>query len=333
MRSAVGRAAVLTGLINVLALTGSCYLLAIYDCVLPAQSTPLLISLSLAAAGLHIVHGLLDALRSRLLCRGGGALHAALRDGVFSAIQLLPLRVRHIRDPLLPVRDLDQVRAFLSGAGATALLDLPWVPGYLAAVYLLSPALGIFALGGVAVVGSLALIADALTSGAYLEVAKRNALRLNFCETVVRDVEAARAMGPGALLQSRWRGLSDAHAAHHEIALDAAGAFAGAAKAARLIVQSGILGFGAYLLMRAEISAGAMMAASILMSRALAPIEAASAHWRGLAATRQSYRRLSALFEALAMENADPQAGHAESAGKQWRPQGSSAMPGRCSST
>jgi ATP-binding cassette subfamily C protein len=88
------------------------------------------------------------------------------------------------------------------------------------------------------------------------------------------------------------------------MALDAAGAFAGASKSVRMIVQSGILGFGAYLLMRADISAGAMMAASILMSRALAPIEAASMHWRNLVTTRQSYRRLYALFEALEAEQA-----------------------------
>jgi ATP-binding cassette subfamily C protein len=291
--------AAVTGLINVLALAGSFYLVAVYDCVLPAQNASLLIGLSLGAAGLHIIHGLLDVLRSRVLSRSGGVFHAVLRDDVFAAIQLLPLRVQRIPDPILPVRDLDQVRASLSGAGAAALLDLVWVPAYLAAVYFLNPALGLFALGGAILVASLALLAVAMTAGARLEAAKRSALRLEFCETVVREAKAARAMRLGTHLQSRWRELSDAHAAHHQIALDAAGAFAGASKAVRMIVQSGILGFGAYLLMRADISAGAMMAASILMSRALAPIEAASMHWRSLVTTRQSYRRLCALFKAL----------------------------------
>jgi ATP-binding cassette subfamily C protein len=294
--------AALTGLINVLALAGSFYLVAVYDCVLPAHSVSLLISLSLGVAGLHIVHGLLDVLRSRVLTRSGGAFHAVLRDDVFSAIQLLPLRVQRIRDPLLPLRDLDQVRAFLSGAGAAALLDLVWVPTYLAAVYFLNPALGLFALGGAIVVASLAFLADAMTAGARLETAKHSALRLEFCETVARDAKAARGTRHGTHLQSRWREISDAHAAHHQIALDAASAFAGVSKAVRMIVQSGLLGFGAYLLMRADISAGAMMAASILMSRALAPIEAVSMHWRSLVTTRQSYRRLCALFEALETE-------------------------------
>jgi ATP-binding cassette subfamily C protein len=300
--SAVAGAAALTGLTNLLGLAGCFYLFAIYDRVLPAQSVPLLVSLSLGVAGLHCIHGLLDVLRSRALSRGAGAFHAALQDDTFAAIQLLPLRVRHIRDPLLPVRDLDQVRAFLSGAGAAALLDLPWVPAYIAVVYLLDPVLGLFALGGALLLGLLALIAYALTAGVNLEATRRGALRLDFCEAVVRNAIAVRPMGLGTDTESRWRALCEAHAQHHQIALDAAGAFAGASKAARLMVQSGILGFGAYLLMRAEISAGIMMAASILMSRALASIEAASAHLRGLAATRQSYRRLRALFEALAVE-------------------------------
>ncbi len=232
----------------------------------------------------------------------GGAFHAVLRDDVFSAIQLLPLRVQRIRDPLLPIRDLDQIRAFLSGAGVAALLDLVWVPAYLAAVYFLDAALGLFALGGAVLVASLALLADAMTAGARLETVKRNALRLEFSETVARDAKAGRDARLGTHLRSRWRELSDAHAAHYQIALDAAGAFAGASKAVRMIVQSGLLGFGAYLLMRADISAGSMMAASILMSRALAPIEVASMHWRSLVTTRQSYRRLCALFEALEAE-------------------------------
>ncbi len=302
LRSALVRAVALTGLINVLALAGSFYLVAIYDCVLPAESVPLLVSLSLGVAGLHVIHGLMDVVRSRVLGLSGNAFHAALRDDAFAAIQLLPLRVRRIRDPLLPIRDLDQVRAFLSGAGAATLLDLMWVPAYIAAIYFLNAALGLFALGGAMFVGLLAFLANAMTADARLEAAKHSGLRLEFCETVARDAKTAGATR--SHLQSRWRELSDAQAVRHQIALDAAGAFAGASKTLRMIVQSGLLGFGAYLLMRAEISAGIIMAASILMSRALAPIEQASMHWRTLAATRQSYRRLCALFEVLELERA-----------------------------
>lgn len=304
LRWAVAGAAALTGLINVLGLTGCFYMLAIYDRVLPEQSVSALAALSLAVVGLHAVYGVLDILRGRVLSRTGGAIQAAFRDRVFAAVQLLPLRLRHVRDPLQPVRDLDQVRAFVSGAGAAALLDLPWVPVYLSAVYLLHPALGLFALGGVVLVVSLALLADARTARAHLAAAKHGALRLNFCDTVGRNAEAARAMGLGAHLQTRWRELSDVHAAGYQAAMDAAGVFAGASKSMRLIVQSGILGCGAFLVIRADISAGIMMAASILMSRALTPIEAASAHWHGFVSTRQSYRRLGALFEALAEEHA-----------------------------
>jgi ATP-binding cassette subfamily C protein len=304
VRSAVGRAAALTWLIHLFALAAAYYPAAIYDWVLPAQSMPLLVNLSLGAAGLHIAHGFMDVLRGRLLSRGGGAFHAALRDDIFAAIQLVPLRVEGIHDPLLPVRDLDQIRACLSGGGVAAILDLICGPAYLAAVYFLHPALGLFALGGALSVALLAFLADAMTTSAHIEAAKRSALRIGLCETVVRDAKAARATWAGPRLQGQWRELSSAHAAYHQIALDAAGAFAGAGKALRMIVQSGLLGLGVYFLMRDEISVGIMMAASILTSRALAPIEAVSLHSRSLTACRQSYRRLCALCEGLEAERA-----------------------------
>jgi ATP-binding cassette subfamily C protein len=303
-RSAILRVLLLTGLINGLALAGSFYLVAIYDWALPAQDVSLLLALSLGVAGVHIAHGLMDVLRSRVLSRSGQTLHAVLRDDVFAAIQILPDRIQCIRDPLLPIRDLDQVRAFLSGAGAAALLDLLWAPAFLVALYVLNPALGLFALGGALLVASLALFAEAMIAGARLEAAKRGSLCLEFCETVVREAKDVRIVRADVDLQARWCELSDAYAGRLHTALDAAGAFAGASKAARMIVQSGLLGFGAYLVMRAEISAGTMMAASILMSRALAPVESANRHWRSLTATWQSYRRVCALLEGLEAERA-----------------------------
>lgn len=294
----------LTAATNVLALAGSFYLLTVYDFVVPVQSVPLLIGLSCGVTALHVTHGLLDVLRGRLLGAGAAAYHKALRDDAFAAIQILPLKVRHLRDPLLPVRDLDQVRAFVSSGGAAALLDLPWMPAYLVAILVLSLPLGLLALGAVAAAGSLAIAGGAMTARANQEAARRGTMRLDLCAAVARNVDVARPPRPGTALEDQWSALSDAHATQQRIALDVAGAFSGAAKALRMIAQSGILGFGVYLLMRAEISAGEMMAASVLLSRALAPIDAASAHWRGLLSAQQSHRRLAALVAALEAERA-----------------------------
>jgi ATP-binding cassette subfamily C protein len=294
---------VFSGVINVLALTGSLYMLQIYDRVLPSRSVPTLIGFSVLMAGFYAAYGFLDFCRVRVMSRVGIKIDNDLREKVFSAVQLLPLRVRQSGDGLQPVRDLDYIRAFLSGLGPTAFFDVPWVPIYLAVVYLLHPLLGMFSLMGALVLVCLTLLTDLKSAGPLKSASKSASQRLAFGEAARRNSEVIRAMGLGPHMHRRWAEINGRHIADQLKASDAVGGIGAASKILRLMLQSGILGLGAYLVISGELSAGSIIAASIIMSRGLAPIETAIAHWRGFVSARQAHRRLVEMFRLTAHED------------------------------
>lgn len=159
-RLAIGGVAVFSGLVNLLALASSLYMLQLYDRVLPAHSVPTLVGLSLLMLGLYFFLGLFEWLRARIMSRIAARLDRDLRTRVFGLVLALPLRSRAGQDALQPVGDLDQVRGFLSGPGPVALIDLPWMPLYLALVYLLHPWLGVLALAGALVLIGLTVLTE-----------------------------------------------------------------------------------------------------------------------------------------------------------------------------
>ncbi|MGD9922280.1 MAG: type I secretion system permease/ATPase [Pseudorhodoplanes sp.] len=294
-----------SGIINVLALTGSFYMLQVYDRVLPSRSVPTLVGLTVLMAGFYIANGLLDFFRVRIMSRVGMRIDNEVRDKVFSAIQILPLRSRQDGDGLQPVRDLDSIRFFLSSMGPTALFDLPWVPVYLGVVFVLHPSLGLFALVGAVLLISLTLLTDIRTSGPMKAASVSGARRLQFGETARRNAEVIRAMGLGPSMSRRWEELNAKHLDDQLKSTDASGGIGAFSKVLRLFLQSGILGLGAYLVINGAVSAGTIIASSIIMSRALAPIETSIAHWRPFVAARQAHRRLIDLFRALAQEEGE----------------------------
>lgn len=287
---------VFSGVINLLALTGSFYMLQVYDRVLPSRSVPTLVGLSLLMAGLYIANGLLDFYRVRVMSRVGIRIDNEVRGKVFQAVQLLPLRTRQGGDGLQPVRDLDHIRNFLSGMGPTAFFDLPWVPLYLGLVFLLHPLLGLFALVGALLLVCLTLLTEIKTAGPTKSASTSGARRLAFGEAARRNSEVIHSMGMGARMQSHWEDLNNAYLSDQLKASDAAGSIGSFSKILRLFLQSGILGLGAYLVIQGEVSPGTIIAASIIMSRSLAPIETAIAHWRSFVSARQSHGRLIELF-------------------------------------
>ena len=298
-RTAIVSVGVFSGLINVLALTGSIYMLQLYDRVLPSHSVPTLIGLTIVMLILYVGFGVLDMMRTRIMSRIGLRIDRSLRERVFAAVLLLPLRVRQSADGLRPVRDLDQVRAFLSGAGPTALFDLPWMPFYLGIVYLLHSWLGALATAGALVLIGLTILTE-VTSRAPTRLATESAVaRQAFGEASRRNAEVVRALGMGSHLASLWSGFNEKHLTHQVGAADAAAGYGSTSKVLRMMLQSAVLGLGAYLVIRGEATAGVMIAASILTSRALAPIEIAIANWRGFIAARQSTAHLSRLFALL----------------------------------
>jgi ATP-binding cassette subfamily C protein len=294
---------VFSGLINLLALTGSFYMLQVYDRVLPSHSVPTLVGLTLLMAGLYIANGLLDFFRVRVMSRVGVRIDNEVREKVFQALHLLPLKARTVGDGLQPVRDLDQIRSFFSGMGPTAFFDLPWVPVYLGVVFLLHPLLGYFAVAGAVLLICLTFLTERRTTAPMQSASRSGSQRLAFGEETRRNAEVIRALGLEKRMQDRWEALNTRHLTDQLGASDASGGMGTVSKVLRLFLQSGILGLGAYLVIEGQVSAGTIIAASIIMSRALAPIETTISHWRGFVAARQSYRRLIDLFKSLGLKD------------------------------
>lgn len=291
-----------SGLINVLALTSSIYMLQVYDRVIPARSIPTLVGLTVLMLGLYAAYGILDLYRTRLLSRVGVRIDKELREPVFAAVLSLPLKVRPSGDGLQPVRDLEAIRGFFSGLGPTALFDLPWIPLYLALVFLLHPLLGLFATAGAVLLVVLTLLTEARTQAPTKSAAVSSAQRQVFGESARRNAEAVRALGMTGSMQRRWRELNARYLTDQTAAAHAASGLGAFSKVLRMVLQSGILGLGAYLVVKGEATGGVMIAASITMSRALAPIEIAIANWKSFVAARQARQRLAQFFAALPPE-------------------------------
>ena len=295
--------AVFSGVINLLALTGAIYMLQVYDRVIPSRSIPTLIGLTILLVLLFVANGALDLVRSRIMSRVGLGVDEALRDDVFSAMQTVSLQSRSEGDGLQPVRDLDRVRSFLSGMGPAALFDLPWIPIYLVLIFMLHRSMGWFAVGGALLLVVVTIATEMLSKAPSLRSAQSGSARLAVAGLSARNAEVSRAMGMGPNLLGRWRDLTDRHLDDQIKASDAVGGMGVTSKALRLLLQSGILGLGAYLVVIGEVSAGVIIAGSIVMSRALAPIETIIQHWRGFVDARHASYRLGALLKAVPDEN------------------------------
>ena len=294
-----------SGVINILALAGSFYMLQVYDRVLPSQSVPTLIGLSVLMFGLYAINGLLEFIRARIMSRVGTRIDKNLSPRVFAAVQILPLRTRGGGDGMQPLRDLDQVRNFMSGMGLTALFDLPWMPLYLLFVYILHPMLALIAVGGALLLLVLTIVTEYRSSAPLKAASHAGSQRLALAETARRNAESIHAMGMGQNIGKRYVTLNDEYLAYQLKASDAAGGIGNVTKVIRMLLQSSVLGLGAYLVIKNELSAGAIIAASITVSRSLAPIESAIAHWKSFVSARLSAKRLGDLLLAAGQANED----------------------------
>ncbi len=303
VHGALAGIAAFSGVYNVLALTGSLFMLQVYDRVLTSRSVPTLIALSIIALGMFAIQGLLDWIRQRLLVRVGRRIDQQLSDRVFQTVLELPMRVRNGSDGLSPLRDLDSVRAFMSSQGPVALLDLPWMPIYLAFVFFLHPWLGWLATAGAAMLILVTFVTEQKTRDPSTEAASLAGKRLMLAESGRRNAEVARAMGFGDRLNARWQKSNQAFLNTNDTAADVGGGLGALSKALRVALQSAMLGLGAYLTIRGEVSPGAIIAASITSARALAPIELAIANWKGFVSARQAKARLDDLLQRIPAES------------------------------
>ena len=294
-RAAIINLGVFSGISNILMLTGSFYMLQIYDRVLPSRNVATLIGLSILALMLYAFQGTIDVIRARINVRIGRFFDAALSRRVYDAIVQLPLKARGDGDGLQPLRDLDQVRSFLSSWGPSALFDLPWMPIYLVICFLFHFWIGVTALLGTVVLIAVALLTELKMRGPAKDVAGFARTRNALAVAGRRNAEVLQAMGMAGRAADIWGDVNRDYLLAHERSSDVASGLGGFSKIFRTILQSGVLAVGAFLVIHQEATAGIIIASSILTSRALAPIELAIANWKGFVAARHSMSRLNEL--------------------------------------
>jgi len=294
-RDVLRSVAVFSFLINLLMLTGPLFMLQVYDRVLTSGSLPTLVALSIIVALLYAYFGFLEFIRARLMVRLGRRVEERLRCRAFDGVMEQALR-QGPGQGQQAISDLVTVRQYLSGQGPSAFLDMPWLVIYLAVVFLLHWLLGVMGALAAAAIFGLALLSERAARDAVGEAAKAQARAHRLAEESRRNAEVARALGMQDSLRRRWVKSQGEALDLHTIANDAAGGFGAFGKVFRLLVQSGILALGAYLAIGHEISAGTIVAASIIMSRALSPVEQAVSNWQQFLAFRKASGRLQSLL-------------------------------------
>lgn len=295
--------AVFSGLSNLLTLTGSFFMLQVYDRVLPGRSIPTLLALLGLAIILYLFQGGLDLVRNRISARIGRYFDEHIGLRVFQALVRLPLKTHGDGDGLQPLRDLDQVRVFLSGGGPMALLDLPWMPIYLGICFLFHFWIGVTALAGAMALIGLTLLTEVKTLAPARAFSRHGVARTALAAEGRRNAEVLQAMGMRDVAALRWREANNDYLEAHQQASDVANGLGGLSKVLRSILQSAVLAVGAWLVINQQSTAGIIIAGSILTARALAPVDVAIANWKGFVAARHSGKRLDELLRLLPAES------------------------------
>ncbi len=303
MRPVLATAVAFGFFINLLLFVSPLYMLQIYDRVLPSRNETTLLGITLIAVFGLGVYAALEMLRSRLLVRGGLIFDRRVAEPIFDAAHRgALLRPGGPHDAVL--RDVDVLREFLTGSGILAFCDLPWAPIFLVACFLLHPWFGTMALAGGGLILGLTLLNEVATRHALDSAGRAARLAGHQAGASFRNGEVLRAMGMLGAMRALWRGRHDEVLLLQARASDRAGLIVAATKFVRLLLQLLVLGAGAYLAIHREITGGAMIAASIIIGRALAPIEAVVGNWKGFTAARASHRRLAELLAVAGPEAA-----------------------------
>jgi ATP-binding cassette subfamily C protein len=288
--------------VNALMLTGPIYMLQVYDRVLGSRSEETLLALSVLVTFLFLMMGILDHIRGRVTARVGARFQSALDGRVFQA---------HLRRAAVmpggagiknPLRDVEAVQRLMASPVFLALFDVPWTPLFLVAIFIFHPWLGWLALGGGAVLICIALLNQATTSGPMAESNQATARAELTAQQLASEAELVQSLGMRGAAFQRWmtaRGNSLQQAMAFS---DRSGMFTVTTKTLRLFLQSAMLGLGAYLVLQNELTAGAMIAGSILMGRALAPIEMVIGQWQMVAAARRGRAAVLELLETVPPE-------------------------------
>jgi PrtD family type I secretion system ABC transporter len=287
--------------INVLMLTGSLFMLQVYDRVIPSGSIPTLTALFVIVLVLYAFYGFFEYIRTRLLVRVGRRVEETLRARVFDAVSTMALNKKG-QAGSQPVQDLAVIRQFLGGLGPLAFLDMPWVPIYLLVVFLLHWVLGVVAVVSALIITALALLTERATRDPMAKANLATAKSGLMTEEARRNAEALYSLGMKGTMRKRW--IANQHEAldHQTMANDVGATYSSLSRVFRMIVQSVMLAAGAFLAIKHEISGGSIVASSIIMGRALAPVEQAVGNWQQFLGFRKAMERLSKVLDLVPPE-------------------------------
>jgi ATP-binding cassette subfamily C protein/ATP-binding cassette subfamily C protein EexD len=284
--------------INAAMLASPLYSLQIYDRVLTSRNVSTLVMLTLIVVAFLVLYGLLEFTRSGVLARAGVRFESVLQRPLFETMMKAELLPQH-RLGQQAIRDAEIIRECIVGGVAAIICDLPWTPIFVALCFLQHVVLGTVALTGACVLFGLAIVTEFYTRAGVNEAARLANSANRFAASALRNSEVVRGLGMGDVVLAHWSGAQYAHIAAHSTATERGAALHALVKFARLAVQITLLCAGAWLAIQREISPGAMIASSIIMGRALAPIEQIVGQWKRIVAFRASVKRLEGLFKAL----------------------------------
>jgi len=284
--------------INILMLTPTIYMLQIYDRVLQSRSVETLVMITIITVAMFFVMGGLQFVQSMVFIRVGSRLDNMLNRRIFHAVFKRSL-VQPGFEAGQPISDLTALRQFLTGSGLIAFFDIPWVPIYLIVLFWMHPVLGIFAVVTAIVLFALAFANEYFTKKPLAEANKQAIISRNYADKNLRNADVIHAMGMEESLLARWLKQHLLFLSLQSTASERAAVLHNLSRVMRIMSQSLILGLGCYLAVKLEVSPGMMIAGSIIMGRALAPVDQLIASWKGFAAARSAYERLSELLDAV----------------------------------
>ncbi|MFA6136915.1 MAG: type I secretion system permease/ATPase [Sulfurimonas sp.] len=282
--------------INLLMLVPSLYMLQLYDRVLTSRSLETLVMLTLIVLVLFITMATLEIVRSKILVMVGNKLDNILSKRVFDSLFDLA-NAQPGKASSMPLNDLTQIRQFMTGNGLFAFFDAPWMPIYIAVLFMFHPMFGYFAIFAGIVLVALTILNEYDTKEKLLEANVMSRASTMYVDSNLRNAEVVNAMGMKGRIQAIWRDKYYAFLNAQTDASNKAGIWSNVSKSLRMLFQSLMLGLGGYLAIKSEVSPGMMIAGSIIMGRALAPLDLMISSWKGFSSARTSYERLEGLLE------------------------------------
>ncbi|MAQ81838.1 MAG: type I secretion system permease/ATPase [Maritimibacter sp.] len=288
--------------VNLLMLTGPLFMLQVYDRVLGSRSEATLLALFLVMAFLFLMMGLLDFVRGRVLARIGARFQAKLDRRVFEAVVRKASLTHGPNQSAGALRDLEAVQRLLASPVFAALFDIPWAPVFLAGIALFHPWLGALAVGGGAILIFITILNQVRTKEPVQSSNMATAQAEHMAEQIRSEAELIRALGMQSSAFSRWNIAREKSLNEGLLSSDRTGGYSVLSKTFRLFLQSAMLGLGAYLVLTEGLTPGAMIASSILMGRALAPLDLAIGQWPSIQRAMKGWRTLSELLNEIPQE-------------------------------